>query len=865
MQRASQSTDVDSQRQGGLRSDILKRIRLLPPLHVGDLRIWTDKLVRNIRFGTRSLWQAPGFTWIAVAMIALGVGANTAVFSVMSAVVLRLLPVHNSHQLVFLRTTGVPGGSNLIEEYSAFSWPVYQILRTRRDVFSDVIAFAPPSIDKINARIGNEPFEAEADMVSSNFFSGLQVDMALGRGFNSRDESNGAQVIVLSHKFWTRRFSRDPGVIGKTIFVKGMPFSVVGVAARGFEGTEAGSSLDFWIPLLDRAELNVFGASPEEAKLYQHNPTWWCLRLIARLAPGMTRDQALSRVQTAFQQAAYVGVNSPRKGEPLPVLSFEDAKNFRGFEDDYGRPLRMLMILVVFVLLIAITNVVLLLVTRNASRQREFCLRMALGAGPAQLFSQLLCEAVLLVSVAGILAWAFAEGATRLLAYWAQIESSLTPDRVVLLFTLGLLSLAAIVFALAPFRFAVGKNSASALRTFATTSRSDISTTRLGKTIVTLQVSLCVVLLVSSGLLFRTLQNVENISLGIDTDGLLVFSLNPHHLHSHADTVRFYQLLLDKLRAMPLVKSAGIILNRPGATVSSAWTAKVDGKIPDVPLTLQPGSLLGNLESNEVGPQIFRTLGVPVLQGREFSDADSADAPKVAIVNQTFVNSFLPGQNPLGHHVDDSMIIGVVADHKYTRMDEWPRPMAWWSYAQGSSAGEVNIELRIRGDAMSMLPTIRKVVSQANPDLPLINPILQRDQFDETISNKLLFARLAEFFGVLAILLVATGLYGTLAFQVNRRTGEIGVRMAMGALRGQILWLILRANLMLTAIGVCMGLPLAVLASKALSSSLYGVRPLDARSYLFAVGVLCVVAIVSSVVPASRAARVDPVRALRTE
>jgi len=863
LRRASQSRDESSQERRGLRPGMLNRIRLLQP--GGDLRVWTDKLVRNIRFGARSLWQAPGFTWIAVAMIALGVGANTAVFSVMNAVLLRLLPVHDPQRLVFLRTTRMPAGSSFIEDYSAFSWPVYQTLRTRRDAFSDVIAVAPPSIDKINARIGKEPLQAEADMVSTNFFSGLQVDMALGRGFTSRDESNGSQVMVLSYNFWTRRFSRDPGVIGKTIFVKGLPFSVVGVAARGFEGTEAGSSLDFWIPLQDRAELNVFGISPGEAKLYQHNPTWWCIRLIARLASGVSRDQALNRVQPAFQQAAFIGINSPQKDEPLPVLSFEDARNFRGFEQDYGRPLRMLMILVVFVLLIAITNVVLLLVTRNATRQREFCLRMALGAGPAQLFSQLLCEAVLLVSAAGILAWAFAAGATRLLAYWAQIESSLAPDREVLLFTLGVLTLTALVFALAPFRFAIGESPASALRTFAITSRSDISTTRLGKIIVTLQISLCVVLLVSSGLLFWTLRNVENISLGIDTDGLLVFSLSPHHLHSHAEAVLFYQSLLDKLRALPLVKSAAIIRNRPGAAISDNWTAKVDGKIPDVLPTLQPGAILGNLESNEVGPQIFRTMGIPVLRGREFSDVDTASAPKVAIVNQSFVDSYLPGQNPLGHLVDDSIIIGVVADHKYTRVDEWPRPMAWWNYAQRSSAGDMNIEMRIRGDAMSMLPTIQSAVAQINPDLPLINPILQRDQFDQTISNKLLFARLAEFFGGLAILLVATGLYGTLAFRVTRRTGEIGVRMAMGARRGQILWLVLRVNLVLTAIGVCMGLPLAILASKALSSSLYGVQPLDVRTYLFAVGVLCVVAIVSSVVPASRATQVDPVRALRTE
>jgi predicted permease len=820
-----------------------------------------DHLLRDLRFGLRALRQTPGFTLTAILTLALGVGANTAVFSVMNAVLLRSLPIRDPQNVVYLHTSGTPSNSGTIDSNATFPYSVYRELRTHTDVFSDVITVGGLSPNKLNVRIGAQPEQAEADAVSGNFFSGLGVQIIRGRGFTSQDEAGHAPITVLSYNYWTRRFGRDPGVLGQTLYVKGVPVTIVGVAARGFEGTDSGQSIDFWIPLQDRAEFNILGNPPEDGKLYQHNPRWWCLRIMARLAPDVTRAQALSRIQPVFQRAAYVDREPPMQGERAPVLSFDDARSFSGYEEMYGKPLRMLMAMVALVLLIALTNVVMLLLARNAARQREFSVRMALGAGRAELLRQLLCEGLLLVVAGGALAWAFALIATRMLGVWALIESSLAPDRTVLLFTLAVLVAAALLFALAPLRFALADGATLALKTSAATSNSDAGKTRLGKLIVSLQMALCLVLLVGAGLLVRTLRNLENVPLGFDTNGLVVFGLNPQGLHSQPELVRFYQDLQRRLRALPGVESVAVMSERIGAWWSNNSNVMIDGKDPDPG---KGGSTL--VRENEIGPDFFHTLGVPILQGREFTDADNAKSPYVAIVNQLFVDTFLPGQSPIGHKVNMFTIIGVVANHKYRSIDEEPVPMAWWCYQQAPGEGALNIEMRVRGNnPLTILPTVQKVVASMDPNVPLIEPMLQRAQFEKTISRQLMFARLAEFFGILAVVLVATGLYGTLAFRVNRRTAEIGVRMALGANRGQVVWMVLRDSLILTTTGILAGIPLAWLVGKELASSLYGVKPVDILTYACAIAGVVLVTLAASLLPASRAASVDPLKALRTE
>jgi predicted permease len=526
----------------------------------------------------------------------------------------------------------------------------------------------------------------------------------------------------------------------------------------------------------------------------------------------------------------------------------------------YGKPLRMLMAMVGLVLLIALTNVVMLLMARNAARQREFSLRLALGARRSELLRQLLTESLLLVIVAGALAWGFAQLATRMLGQWALIESSLAPDKTVLLFTLAVLAFSAVLFGLAPFRVAIAGGAELALKTSAATSSADAGKTRTGRIIVALQMALCLVLLVGGGLLLRTLRNLENIPLGMQTDGLVVFGLNPQGLHPEARLVSFYQELQRRLRILPGVESVTVMASRLGSGWSNNNNVMVDGKDPDA-ATGKPTLV----RSNDIGPDFFHTLGVPVVLGREFTDADNATSPYVAIVNELFAQRFLPNQNPLGHRVNGLVIVGVVKNHKYRSMNEEPIPMAWWDYAQAPEEGQLQVEMRVRGDALAILPEVRKVVAQMDPDVPLIQPLLQRKQFERTISQQLMFARLGEFFGLLAIGLVATGLYGTLAYRVNMRTAEIGVRMAVGARREQVVWMILKDSLVLTAIGVVIGIPLAMLVGRALTSSLYGVKPFDAVSYLLAVTGVAAVALAASAVPAARAAHVDPLTALRAE
>jgi len=819
----------------------------------------------DLRYAIRQLRKKPGFTLVCVLTLALGIGANTAVFSVMNAVLLRSLPVADPGRVVYLRTSNPPLGTGTIDSNQTFSYPVYDAMRRQRAAM-EVMAYVPLSTQKVAVRYGAQPGVAEGEMVSGNFFSGLGVKLARGRGFTAQDEASHAPIAVISYSYWTQRFSRDPEALGRTFYVNGVPITIVGIAAEGFEGTESGVSTDFWIPLQSRAELNAWGNPLENGKTYINNPTWWCLRLIGRLAPGVTAAQAVAQLQPTFQTAAYVGVGNPQPGEKRPTLSVEAAKSFPGYEAQYGQPLRMLMTMVGLVLLIALSNVAMLLMARNATRQREFSLRLALGAGRKELFRQLLMESLLLVAIGGELAWLFATLATRALGAWARIESSLAPDTTVLLFTLSILVLAALLFGLAPLRMALSAGPGLALKTSAATSNTDAGKTRTGKVIVTLQMALCVVLLVGGGLLVRTLRNLQSIPLGFPTDGLVVFGVNPH-IQSIPQGVAFYHELMSKLRALPGVESVTIMQERLGSWWSDNSDMTVDGKLPEV-----VNGSSRTVRSNVAGPDFFRTLGVPVLAGRDFSDSDTATSPRVGIINEQFAKRFFPNENPLGHHIGPSggvdfqmTVVGVVKDHKYRSIDEAPIPMAWYMYAQIPVIGPENVELRVHGEPLAILPAAQKVLQQMDPNLPLLKPMAQRAQYEETISQQLLFARLAGFFAILAVVLVATGLYGTLAYRVNNRTMEIGVRMAVGAQRGQVVWMVLRDSLMLTALGVAIGIPFAMLTGRALASSLYGVRPDDAATFAFAVLSIAVVAIAASMIPARRAANVDPLTALRSE
>jgi predicted permease len=821
-------------------------------------------LIQDFRYALRQLRKSSGFTAVAVLTLALGVGANTAVFSVMNAVLLRSLPVRDPHRLYYLKIADEnepPGATNTGNGDSSFSEPVFEALRQRNDVLDDVVAYVPLGIGEVPVRYGDMPEEANGDEVSGNFFSGLSAEIARGRGLSLEDEREHAQAVVISYDYWTRRFSRDAALLGATLFVKNVPFTIVGIAARGFRGVEPGSSTDFWIPLQSRAELNAWG-NPADMNSFYGTPKWWCLPLMARLKPHTTPEQAQMALRSTFLQAAQIGIGTidPKRWKPL--LNFDPAKGIEGYNQQYGKPVRILMGLVFLVLLIACANVALLIMARNEARRREFSLRMAVGAGKAHLFRQLLTESALLVLAGAGLGWAFALSATRALAAWSGIESGLDPDRNVLLFTIAISVVSVVAFGFAPLRTALRIPVSGVLRASASNMTPDRHRALGGRLLMSSQVAICLLLLVAAGLLLRTLRNYETQDLGMRADGLLVFGITPQSDPSAQGTLAFYRTLLDRIRALPGVESATLMENRIG----SGWSSNNDSGLDGVSLTDKFGES-GIVRSNDVGPGYFHVLGVPILEGRDISDADTLSSLPVVVVNETFVKRFLPKTNPLGHKVrDNRTIVGVVKDSKYTRVDEPPMPMAYYAAFQTLHAGDtLHVELRVDGEPLNMLPTIRQAVHDIDPNVPLEKPMTQRAQFAESYAEPTMFARLAGFFGGLAALLVATGLYGTLSYRTNRRTSEIGTRMALGAQRGQVLWMVMRESLLISCLGAAAGFLLALLCARFLNSMLYEVSAFDPFSFLGAIGCVAFVGSVAAFLPARRATKVDPIVALRYE
>ena len=823
-------------------------------------------MLKSLRVSVRQLGREWTFSGLVVLTFALGIGANTAAFSVMNAVVLRMLPVANPERLVFLHTTGQPRGANQTGfGDGSLALPVYEQLRDQRAIFSDLMAYVPLDLGRVAVRKGAEPDTAFVDMVSGDFFSGLGVRMAQGRGFSMDDEKKHTQVAVISDSYWRLRFGGD-GALGQTVFVKGVPFTVIGVTARDFTGLENGRPTDLWVPVQDRPELKPWGRPPDSAQGFYSSPDWWFLMAVGRLAPGVSQTGALAAAQPVFQRAAYTGVPPLSSGEHPVQLFFSSARGIPGLRDAYERPLTILMGMVTVVLLIACANVTTLIGARNASRRREFSLRLALGSSIWHLFRQLLAESLLLVAAGAVLGWLFAIAAIRALAAWSELDVSLAPDANVLAYALGVSFVAALAFGLAPLRTAAQPPASLELRASGGSITADRGKQRMARLMMIGQVALCVVLVIAASLLVRTLRNLGTADLGMRTSGLVVFGITPPQtVHGDEVTVRFYQTLLQRLRSIPGVDSATLMANRLGSGWSNNTRAIVDGAVPQTTPT--------GMRWNSVGPGYFHLLGIPVLLGRDFTDADDVSAPPVAIVNDTFARRFLPGRDPLGHRVAISSrpgapqytIVGVAANSRYTSVRETDRPMAYFPYTQLAALGPLNFELRTNVDPLLLLPLARKTVQEFGPDLPLVEPMTQEEQFAKSFSDERLFARLAMVFGALAAALVAAGLYGTFSYRVNRRTAEIGVRMALGAERGSVLWMIVRESLALSAVGVAVGLPLAFGASRLLESMLFNVSMTDPLSFAAAILAMALIGAAASLVPAARASAIDPLVALRAD
>lgn len=817
-------------------------------------------IFQDIHYSLRQIRKSPGFTTIVVLTLALGIGANTAIFSVMNALLLRYLPVSHPEQLVYLQTHGMPqdafeSGNPLY----TFSLTTFERLRADKHVFSDVVAFVPLGIGGVPVRIGNDAEAATGDMVSGNFFSGLGVRPLIGRIFSTEDEVQHSGTVVLNYDYWARRFDRDPAVIGRTIYIQSVPFTVAGVTPRDFSGIEPNQTrTDFWIPFQTDSRLKAWGNNSLD-----HSPNrWWFLMLMGRLQPGVDLQSATAYMNPIFQRSAYEGIGSPHKGEQLPQLGLEVTGGLEKLRENYENPFAILMAMVGFVLLIACVNVAMLLLARNAARQREFSVRVALGAGWSQLFRQLFVEALFLTAIGTALAWIFAASATSALATWAELEIPVSPDRTVLLFTLLVAFAVAVVLGLAPLRKAVGAPVGLAAKSSNVSSEGPKSS-RNGQIVLACQVALCMMLLAGAALLVRTLQNLQSTDLGFRPSGLVVFGVKPpQSLHDDTQVLAFFQTLTDRLKGLPGVESVTLMGNRIGSGWSNNTNVSVDGVQPQ-------GSKGSMVRWNDVGSNYCHVLGISLLEGRDFRDSDSATAPKVAIINQTFANWYLPGTNPVGHQIQiantsAATIIGVVADSKYTGVREVSTPMAYVPSSQQLGTTKTMV-VRTDRSMMDLLPELRRTVASFGPDMALLRPMTQEAQLEDSYLGERLFARIAMFFGLLAGLLIATGLYGTLAYKVSRRTADIGVRMALGARRSEVLWMVMRESLVISAAGIAVGLPVALFASQVLASMLYKLSPFDPASFVLAAGGVLAVAIAAAYIPARRAAKVDPMVALRYE
>jgi predicted permease len=883
---------------------------------------WLENLYEDLRYGFRTLGKSKGFAAVAILTLALGIGANTAIFSLIDAVLLRAIPVRDASQLVVAqwRARKEPSNHNNMSygdcagfhENSAqgdcsFSEPFYKELRAQDGIFSDLAAFAGG--DRLDlSENGAASTVDQPEYVSGNYFETLGVQPTLGRLFNTEDDTPIApSVAVLSYNFWRSQFGGAPSAVGKKILLNKIPFTIIGVAEPRFDSLSPGNALQIWIPLSTLPLLN----QPWDNR--DVDPMSWWLVMVGRLHPGTTLAQAQAAVNLIFHNEMTSGAKPIFKAEADPTISLTPVEQgLTGNRTDSSAPLYVLMLAVGIVLLIACANVAGLMLARATSRQKEMAVRFALGASRGRILRQLLTESLMLSLAGGALgilvaAWCDASIVTFLNS--GENGSPLfspTIDMRVLVFTAAVSILTGILFGLAPALRGMRVDLTPALKEGAgsgsQTVRSGKARLNAGNGLVVAQVALSIVVLAGAGLLVRTLQNLKNLDPGFDTRNILVFSLDPTLIgYKSADSDIAYHELRSRLSAMAGVES-----------VSYSWTALLGGGRWSTSFHLRgkPKDEESDTDMLPVGPQFFKTMRIPLLAGREFSAVDYATAQAIsvaqaadraaaaaklkpgakpavspaqtgdipatpAIVNQAFVRKYFPNVNVVGLRFGEQEadpekgeekssgweIVGIVADAKYDKLRRDVTPTTYIP----NSGGSVTFALRTQTEPEKFVPQIRAIVSQIDTNLPVYNVRTVSQQIDRQILKERLIARLSGFFGVLALFLACIGLYGLVSYEVARRTREIGIRTALGAEKREVLRLVLSQGMRLTLVGTVVGIGLALGLTRYTTDLLYGVKAADPATFLAVTGLLLGVTLAASYVPARRATRVDPVVALRHE
>jgi predicted permease len=835
---------------------------------------------KDLCYAFRVLRKSPGFTAVAVLTLALGIGANTAIFSLINAVMLKSLPVKNPQRLVLFQWDENKRPPMFNEtgwrvKYS-FSYPEFETFLMQEKTLSGIFAFAPLGINGGNTTVGinGQPTLADGMMVTGQYFSALGVTPLLGRSLTEADEDPGApRAVVVSYAYWTRRFARDPSIVGKSITLNGIPFTIVGVTPANFYGLIVGGEPDLWVPFDDKTNMRPWSSTPGDGtnSIYAAR-NWLCLNIMGRLANGVTKVQAQSQLDTIFRQFVTAEWH-PAKNTDVP--HFMLAAGNQGlpvFQVNFGQSLYVLMIAVGLVLLIACANVATLLLARSTMRKKEISVRLAIGASRWRLIRQLLTESVLLSVLGGLLGLLLANWGTQaLLALIAganngTITLDVGADSRVLLLMFIVAAVTGILFGLAPALRASKVDLASAMKESATNVSDTGDKHRLGKSLIVAQVAASLVLMIGAGLFVRTLVNYENRNFGFDQRDLLTFGLDPTRAGYHdARLVNFYSQLLDRIQSLPGVRSATLMSFAPFSGWSNGDDVSIEGKAPtDAGANWQP-----------VGPDFFRTMGIPIILGRGILGSDTTASPRVAVVDESFAHKFFRGHTPIGHRFslsdkynpkDSYEIVGVCKPAELTDVTSDLRAKAYMAYAQfPKDLGEMFFEVRSEGPSATIISGLRDTVHQADASLPLIDLNTQTEETSEALIFQRLFARLTSVFGLLALLLATIGLYGTMSYAVTRKTHEIGIRMALGANPSNVLRMVIRQGLTLTLIGVAIGIVAALGVTRLISSMIFGVMPYDPPTFVVVAAVLVAVAFLACYIPARRAMKVDPMVALRYE
>lgn len=853
------------------------------------------RLPHDVRHAVRQALRNPGLTAIVIFSLAIGIGANSAIFSLVHAMMLRELPVPEPDSLLALQYAE-PGDEwhPLLEHIHngrgsrdtsgrpvslSISWPAYTYLRThaRRSV---VAGFVPLGMfDRPVATLNGQPTFVDVDMVTASCLPAVGISPAIGRGIEASDErADAPRVAVLSYRFWNRVYAASRGALGSTLLLNGVPVTVVGVAPASFTGLETGRSPDMWIQMGPQPGLIPWGGAPKEAPgvAYASPGNWW-LQVVVRRKPGVTTEQARAELERLFRQSLLLEAGGPVPADRLPEVRLTPAS--RGFNTvgrRYSTPLTVLMVGVGLVLLVACANVATLLLARSASRRKEMAVRLALGAPRARLVRQLLVESAVYAAGGALLGVIFASWGARALLVLMTAGRDPIPldvglDAAVLGFTALVTLATTVLFGLAPALNATRLDLASNLteRIGGTATIRRAGAFGGGRLLVAAQVAMSLPLVLGAGLFVRTLDSLERERLGFDPDKLVVFNLDPSKAGvSGARLLTAYAGIQERLAALPGVR--GVTASRLGlmsGTVSSGGI-RLDTHRAEA----GAGS---SIHYNIVAPRFFETMRIPVVLGRSLDGRDTPDGTKVAVVNETFARRLLPGQNPIGRRFwfgrtreegQAVEIVGVVGDAKYASVRAPAPPTAYLPYTQSHIPLTTMVfEVRTAGDPMSLVGSIARAVGEVVPGVPLGRVKTQAAQIAQSLGQETMYARLFTSFGAVALLLACVGLYGTLSYTLARRTREIGIRMALGAPGGRVLRASLLDALRLAGGGLALGGVLAVAGARYVRSLLFEVTPLDVPTLVTAALVMLACAVAAAWVPARRASRLDPLQAMRAE